>query len=291
MAILLAADSKVIIQGITGSQGAYHARLIKEYGTRIVAGVTPGRGGEEVDGIPVFDTVKEAQEAAGTVDASMILVPPFAVKDAAVEALENGISLVVIITEHVPIHDTMYLRALARQRGARLIGPNTIGIISPGKSKLGIMASFLYPPGNIGLISRSGTLSHETASNLKYRGLGLSTVVGIGGDAIVGTDYVDLLPLYAADPETKALVMIGEIGGNKEERAAAYLRNTTYHKPVFAYIAGRTAPPGKQMGHAGAIIEGETGRADSKAAALADAGVKVADSLEELTDMVSKICK
>lgn len=289
MAILLASNSKVIIQGITGSQGAYHARLIKEYGTRIVAGVTPGRGGEQVEGIPVFDTVKEAREAVGVIDASMILVPPFAVKDAAVEALENGISLVAVITEHVPIHDTMYLRALARRLGARLIGPNTIGVISPGKSKLGIMASFLYPPGHIGLISRSGTLSHETASNLKYRGLGLSTVVGIGGDAIVGTDYVDLLPLYAADPETKAVVMIGEIGGNKEERAAAYLQKNAYPKPLFAYIAGRTAPPGKQMGHAGAIIEGESGRTDSKAAALTAAGVRVAGSLEELADMVAGI--
>ncbi|CEP66803.1 Succinyl-CoA ligase, alpha subunit [Moorella glycerini] len=291
MAILLEADSRVIIQGITGNQGAYHARLIKEYGTRIVAGVTPGRGGEEVHGIPVFDTVKEAREIAGHLDASMILVPPRAVKDAAVEAIENDIPIIVIITEHVPVHDTMYLRALARQRGVRLVGPNTIGIISPGKSKLGIMASFLYPPGHIGMMSRSGTLSHETASNLMYRGRGLSTVVGIGGDPVVGTDFVDLLPLFAADPETEAVIMIGEIGGNKEERAAEYLHSSSYPKPVFAYIAGQTAPPGKQMGHAGAIIEGQTGRADTKAAVLAAAGVRVANSLEELADMVSSLCK
>ncbi|WP_338824105.1 Succinate--CoA ligase [ADP-forming] subunit alpha [Moorella humiferrea] len=291
MAILLDADSRVLIQGITGSQGAYHARLIKEYGTQIVAGVTPGRGGEEVHGIPVYDTVKEAREYAGKIDASMILVPPRAVKDAAVEAIENDVPIIIIITEHVPVHDTMYLRALARQRGVWLVGPNTIGIISPGKCKLGIMASFLYPPGRIGMMSRSGTLSHETASNLMYRGLGLSTVVGIGGDPVVGTDFVDLLPLFAADPETEAVIMIGEIGGNKEERAAEYLQRNSFPKPVFAFIAGQTAPPGKQMGHAGAIIEGESGRADTKASALAAAGARVAGSLEELVEMVASVFK
>lgn len=286
MAILLRAESKVIIQNITGKQGAYHAPLIKEYGTKIVGGVTPGRGGETIHGLPVYDSIKEAQEAHGQIDASMILVPPFAVKDAAIEALENGIPLVIIITEHVPVHDTMYLKALARRRGARLIGPNTIGVISPGQSKLGIMASVLYPPGSVGVISRSGTLSHETASNLKYRGLGLSTVVGIGGDPVSGTEFADLLPLFAKDEATKAVVLIGEIGGTKEERAAEYLKNNDYPKPVFAYIAGRTAPPGKQMGHAGAIIEGHSGRVDGKAAALSSAGVKVAQSLEDLAEMI-----
>ncbi|KKM10492.1 hypothetical protein SY88_12385 [Clostridiales bacterium PH28_bin88] len=287
MSILLNRDSRLIIQGITGSQGSYHAKVMQEYGSNLVAGVTPGKGGTSVHGVPVFETVQEAVAYCG-VDGSMVLVPPSYCLDAVAEALENGIKLVVVITEHVPVHDSMKMRAMAKAHNAYLIGPNTIGIITPGQSKLGIMPGFLYGAGRLGMISRSGTLSHETASNLYLRGIGFSTCVGIGGDPIIGSDFTDFLRLFKDDADTDGVIIIGEIGGNREEAAAEYLRRVGYPKPVFAYIAGKTAPPGKKMGHAGAIIQGGAGTATAKGEVLAGAGVRVAGSLEELVVMVEQ---
>ncbi|MHB8157695.1 MAG: succinate--CoA ligase subunit alpha [Desulfocucumaceae bacterium] len=289
MAILINSGTRILIQGITGSQGSYHARLMLEGGSRVVAGVTPGHSGEKVHGIPVYDTVRDAVREQGA-EASMILVPPFAVYDAALEAIENGLSLVVIITEHVPIHDAVKIKHLADSRKCMVIGPNTIGVISPGLCKIGILPEFLYKPGSVGLVSRSGTLSHEVASNLMEKGVGFSTCVGIGGDPVRGADFVDILRLFAGDPQTEAVIMIGEIGGIAEEKAAEYLKEG-YPKPVYAFIAGRTAPPGRRMGHAGAIVEGNQGTVESKEKLLRDAGVRVLPGLDDLVDVVAHMVK
>ncbi len=272
MAIFIDDQTKVIVQGITGNQGQFHARLMQDYGTDIVGGVTPGRGGEKVLGVPVFDTVKEAADETGA-DTSIIFVPaPFA-RDAALEAIEH-LERVVIITEGIPVQDTMEVLEEAKQSDCRVFGPNTPGIITPGSCKVGIMPGKVFTPGNVGVISRSGTLSYEISLALTEAGMGQSTLVGIGGDRVIGTNFVDVLKELEKDAETEQIVVIGEIGGQAEENAAEYIEDMD--TPVVGYIAGRTAPPGKRMGHAGAIISGGTGTAESKIKALEAAGAKVA---------------
>jgi succinyl-CoA synthetase alpha subunit len=285
LAILVNKDTKVIIQGITGKQGAFHAKKMLEYGVDLVGGVTPGKGGQRVLDVPVFDTVREARKETNC-NASMILVPPPFVLDAAVEAIESGMELVVIITEHVPVHDGIKIKTLADSAGCTVIGPNTIGIISPGKGMVGIMPGYIYSEGNVGIISRSGTLTHEIASNLTFRGIGQSTCLCIGGDPVVGTSFVNALELFREDEETKVIVMIGEIGGSAEEQAAEYIKNTSYPKPVVAFIAGQSAPPGKRMGHAGAIVERNSGTFQSKYCALEEAGVSVVRKLDDILELV-----
>ena len=282
MSLIINKETKVLVQGATGKQGSYHVQSMKEFGTQVVAGVTPGKGGQIVEGIPIYDTIKEAKEIHD-IDATLILVPAPYVLGAAVEAIENGVKLIIIITEHVPIQDTVKINSLAEAKGCTLVGPNTIGIINAHEGvKIGIMPAFLYGKGKIGVISRSGTLSHETASNLMFRGLGISTVVGIGGDQVIGTDFVAVLKELREDPHTEAVVMLGEIGGNREELAASYLSQCIYGKPIFCFIAGRNAPKGKKMGHAGAIIQGNSGTVQSKETCLQQAGVVVATSLEDI---------
>ena len=281
MAILIDRETRIIIQGITGGQGALHTALSLEYGTKVVGGVVPGRGGEAVHGVPVFDSVKQAI-ATQRVDGTLILVPPAAVREAAMEALENRIPLTVIIAENVPVHDTLQIRKLAKSLNLKVVGPNTIGVISPGKSKMGIMPGFLYKEGAVGIVSRSGTLTHEAASNLSLRGIGQSTCVGIGGDPVVGMNFIEILDLFRADPETKAVVMIGEIGGSAEEDAAVYAKESRFSKPTFAFIAGQAAPPGKRMGHAGAILEKGARNAREKMEFLEAQGIQVAWKIEDL---------
>ena len=283
MSILVNRETRVIVQGITGKEGAFHAAACKEYGTRVVAGVTPGKGGQIHEGVPVFNTVEEAVAATGapkTEVASLIFVPaPFAA-DAIYEAAEAGVGLIVCITEGVPVYEMVrvkrYLagRTIASGGAVRLIGPNCPGIITPGACKIGIMPGFIHRPGRVGVISRSGTLTYEAVWQLTQRGLGQSTCIGIGGDPIVGTDFIDLLMLFERDADTEAIVLIGEIGGEAEERAAAYVAEDVT-KPVVGFIAGLTAPPGRRMGHAGAIIAGSQGTAEQKMAALTKAGVRV----------------
>ncbi len=285
MAILIDRDSALLIQGITGRQGAYHTARALEYGTRVVAGVTPGKGGQTVQGVPVFDTVADALER-GPVDVSMILVPPAGVLDAAWEAIDAGIPLIVVITEFVPYHDALRIKARAAAAGVRVVGPNTIGVISPGRSRAGIMPGFLYREGTIGIVSRSGTLTHEIASNLGYLGRGQSTCVCIGGDLVKGFDFTDALRLFRADAQTEKIVLVGEIGGGGEEAAARYIGETAYPKPVLAYIAGMHAPPEKRRGHAAAIVSGGAGTAASKCAALTQAGVTVARTLADIYALV-----
>lgn len=287
MSILVDGKTKVLIQGITGKQGSYHTDRMLEYNMKVAAGVSPGKGGRIVSGVPVYNTVAEAV-AAHEVDASLILVPPPFVLAAATEAVQAGIPLVVLVTEHVPVHDTMRIHELAKAKGVRLVGPNTIGVISPGKGKVGIMPGYIYSPGRAGIISRSGTLTHEISSNLTYRGIGQSTCIGIGGDLVIGMDFVDALDLFQDDGETDVIVMIGEIGGVAEEVAADYIRKTAYPKKIVAFIAGLTAPEGKKMGHAGAIVNGGMGLAASKVEALQNSGVKVAKTLDDVLLYVEK---
>lgn len=275
MPILVGRKTKAIVWGITGSQGSFHTKLMLEYGTKIVAGVTPGRGGQEVHGVPVFDTAQEAlkqQEA----NAAIIFVPAPYAKDAALEATAANMNPVIVITEGIPVKDEIQMMEIAQRKGATIIGPNTPGIITPGGCKLGIMPGHIFKPGKIGLVSRSGTLTYEIAASLTNAGLGQTTCLGIGGDPVVGLNFVDVLKMFKKDQATKAVAMIGEIGGNAEETAAEYVKKTRYPKPIVAYIAGRAAPPGKRMGHAGAIITGKAGTAETKIEALRAAGVKVA---------------
>lgn len=285
MAILVNQDTRVVIQGITGKQGSYHAKKMLEYNVNVVAGITPGKGGQQVHGVTVYDTVAAAKKEH-QLDASMIMVPPAGVLDAAIEAIENKISLIVIITEFVPVHDSLIIRNMARESGLRVVGPNTIGVISPGKSKVGIMPGYIYSEGNVGIISRSGTLTHEISSNLTYKGIGQSTCVCIGGDPVKGTDFVDALKLFREDDQTETVVMIGEIGGAGEELAARYVIENGYPKKIVAFIAGQTAPAGKKMGHAGAIVSEGFGTADSKINSLSEAGINVARTLDQLLMMV-----
>ncbi|MHA1722439.1 MAG: succinate--CoA ligase subunit alpha [Candidatus Baldrarchaeia archaeon] len=287
MAILVNNKTKAIVQGITGTQGSFHTKLMLEYGTKIVAGVTPGKGGQEVHGVPVYDTVKGALSEHDA-NASIIFVPaPFA-KDAVLEAINAGLELVVVITEHIPIKDTIQMIEVAKKNNVNIVGPNTPGVITPGECKLGIMPGHIFKRGHIGIISRSGTLTYEIASNLTRSGFGQSTCLGIGGDPIVGINFIEALEMFANDQETKAVVLIGEIGGNAEEKAAEYIREE-FDKPVAAFIAGKTAPPGKRMGHAGAIISGRTGTADSKIKALRKAGVYVVDKPKEISEKLKEI--
>ncbi len=284
MSILVNRDTRVVVQGITGREGAFHAQQMKEYGTRVVAGVTPGKGGAEQDGVPVFDTVAQAVQKTGA-DTSIIFVPaPFAA-DAMVEAADAGVKLVVCITDGVPTLDMVRVANYLKGKGVSFIGPNCPGLISPGECKVGIMPAQVYQEGPIGVISRSGTLTYETCDHITRAGSGVSTCIGVGGDPIIGIKFVDALKLFRDDPETKVVIIIGEIGGSDEETAAAYIKESGYPKPVVAFISGRSAPPGKRMGHAGAIISGGKGTPQAKMAAFADAGVPVGDTLEEVVQM------
>lgn len=289
MAILINNATRVVIQGITGRMAQVHTKYMLDYGANVVAGVTPGKGGQEVHGVPVYNTVAEAVEQAGHIDASMVLAPAYSVRDSAIEAIEAGIKLVVVMTEFVPTHDTLHIRAAAQKYGARLIGPNTIGLISPGLSKVGIMPGMLYKQGHVGIVSRSGTLTHETASSLSIRGIGQSSCVGIGGDIVPGSSFEDILQLFHDDLETRVVMLIGEIGGDSEERAAAFLQEHGFNKPVVGFIAGVTSPPDKQMGHAGAIISGRAGSGESKHAALSGADVHVARTIDEAVETIQEL--
>jgi succinyl-CoA synthetase alpha subunit len=285
MSILIDETTRVIVQGITGRDGGFHTAQMIEYGTKVVGGVTPGKGGQVAQGVPVFDTVRDAVKATGA-NASVIFVPArLNAADAIMEAAAAGIALVVCISEGIPTPDMIKVNAILKRDGrTRLIGPNCPGLISPGKSKIGIIPGSIFTPGPIGLVSRSGTLTYEIADELTRAGLGQSSGVGIGGDPMIGTTFVDVLPLFEADPQTEAIVMVGEIGGSDEEAGAEIIK--TMKKPVVGFISGRTAPPGKRMGHAGAIISGTSGTPQAKVAALQAAGVPVADATSEIPDLV-----
>jgi succinyl-CoA synthetase alpha subunit len=288
MSILIDAGTRLLVQGITGKTGLFHTRQAREYGTQVVAGVTPGRGGSDVEGIPVFDTVAEAVQATGA-NASVVYVPPAAAADAVLESAAAGVPLVVCITEGIPALDmSRLMQDLKAHPETRLIGPNCPGIITPGQAKIGIMPGYIHRQGVVGVVSRSGTLTYEAVHQLSTLGLGQSTCVGIGGDPIVGTQFVDVLRLFEADSGTRAVVMIGEIGGTAEEEAAEYIRSSMT-KPVAAYIAGRRAPPGKRMGHAGAIISGGKGTAAQKLAALEAARVAVAPTPDKIGATLARL--
>ena len=287
MAILVSSGTKAIVQNITGRQGTFHTKLMLAYGTKIVGGVTPGKGGAQVEGVSVFDTVSEAVSKTGA-NASIIFVPAPSARDAALEAISHGLNPIVVITEGIPIRDSMDIMARAKERGCVIVGPNTPGIITPGECKLGIMPSHVFGKGEVGLASRSGTLTYEIAASLTRTGLGQSTCLGLGGDPIVGLSFVDILEMFRNDSQTKSVALVGEIGGSAEELAAQYIKDTKYPKPVAAYVAGRSAPPGKRMGHAGAIIMGRTGTAESKLEALKATGVRVALKPGEIAKLLAK---
>lgn len=287
MSILVNKNTRLLVQGITGHEGLFHTEQMMRYGTHIVAGVTPGRGGEWVlDGkIPIFDTVKGAAEATGP-NCSIIFVPARYAADAMFEAADAGIALIITITEGIPVQDMMRVRSYLDQKHVRFIGPNCPGILTPGEAKVGIIPGNIALAGNVGVVSRSGTLTYEVLYALKQKGYGASTCVGIGGDPVNGTNFIDILEMFEADPHTDAIVMIGEIGGTDEEKAAHYI-TTRLSKPVISFIAGQTAPPGRRMGHAGAIIEGTSGAAAEKIQALRDAGVRVARHPEEIVELLN----
>jgi succinyl-CoA synthetase alpha subunit len=286
MAIIIDEHTNVIVQGMTGNQGKFHTNRMLAYGTKIVGGISPGKGGQELMGIPVYDTVSSAM-AEQRVDASCLFIPaPFA-RDAAFEAIDAGVKVVVVITEHIPVHDELDIIDFARRRGTTIIGPNTFGIVSSGKCKIGIPPNQFFIPGPVGIVARSGTLTYEIVGNLTANGIGQSTVVGMGGDRVVGLSFVDVLEKFEKDPETKVVVLVGEIGGNAEEEAALFINKMT--KPVIAYIAGKSAPPGKRMGHAGAIIERGKGTFEGKVKALSEAGAQVATLPFEVPDYIKKI--
>ncbi len=290
MSILVNKKNRVLVQGITGREGRFHTERMVNYGTQVVAGVTPGKGGEWVlDRIPVFDTVAAAVEATGA-DTSVIFVPARFAADAILEAADAGIDLVVAITEGIPVQDMMRVTTYLQEKGTTLVGPNCPGLLTPGEAKVGIIPGNIALPGNVGVVSRSGTLTYEVVYAMKLRDLGVSTTVGIGGDPVKGLDFVDVLRLFEEDPETEAVVLIGEIGGSSEEQAAAFIRQHMT-KPVVGFIAGQTAPPGKRMGHAGAIIEGGEGTAAEKIKALQAANVPVARHPEEIADILAEILK
>ena len=286
MSILVDKNTRLIVQGITGREGLFHSARMAEYGTNIVGGVTPQKGGEWVLGgkVPVFDTMQSAQEATGA-NASIIFVPARFASDAILEASDGGIPLIICITEGIPIQDMMQVRRYLDQKGVRLVGPNCPGLLTPGEAKVGIIPGHISNPGGVGVVSRSGTLTYEVLYALQQKGMGVTTCVGIGGDPVNGTSFVDTLELFEADPHTECVVLIGEIGGTDEERAARFIGDRM-SKPVVGFIAGRTAPPGKRMGHAGAIVEGGEGTAEEKIKALTKVGVKIADQPGDIPDLL-----
>jgi len=285
MAVLVDDKTKVMIQGITGHQGSFHTGLMMRYGTRIMAGTSPGKGGQEVHGVPVYNTVYEAVQNHGP-NASVLFIPAPFVKDAAFEAMASGIQLLVIITEGVPLHDAMQIMAYAEEHKARVVGPNTFGVITPGQSKLGIMPGSVFAPGRVGLVSRSGTLSYEIAHEMSEAGFGISTAVGMGGDRVVGLSFVEILRAFEHDADTDLVVLVGEIGGSAEEEAAEFIK--TMDTPVVAYLAGRSAPPGRRMGHAGAIVERGRGTYEGKRKALAEGGASVAQLPWDLPGLIEE---
>lgn len=285
MAILGNKDTKVVVQGITGGQGSFHTRLMREYGTNVVAGVVPGKGGEWFDSeVPIFDTVEAAVEATGATTSMVIVPPPFA-PDGVIEAVDAGIELVVCLTEHIPVAEMQKVYQYVKQNGSRLLGPNCPGFLVPDQMKIGFIPTMIAKPGNVGVVSKSGTLTYEVGFALLNAGMGQSTIVGIGGDPVIGTSFVDVLEMFENDPETEKVVLLGEIGGNAEIVAAEYIKNHMT-KPVAAFIAGASAPPGKRMGHAGAIVEGGEGTAEEKNKALEAAGVRVAANPEEIPELL-----
>jgi succinyl-CoA synthetase alpha subunit len=289
MSILVDRNTRLLVQGITGREGTFHTEQMVAYGTNVVAGVTPGKGGQwlkfDSKKVPIFDTVKESVEATGA-NVSVIFVPARFAVDAIYEAADAGLPLLVCLTEHIPVLDMISVRAYLDTKNTRLIGPNCPGLITPGQAKVGIIPGSIVSPGNVGVVSRSGTLTYEVVYALTSRGMGQSTCVGIGGDPINGTSFIDVLRLFEEDPLTEQVIMIGEIGGNAEEQAAAFI-NHQMTKRVTAFIAGRTAPPGRRMGHAGAIVEGKAGTAEGKIAALQEAGVQVADNPDRIVDLIA----
>lgn len=287
MAILVDENSRVVVQGITGREGTLHTVQMKAFGANVVAGTSPGKGGSQAEGTPVFNTVSQAVNETGA-DVSVIFVPPVGAADAIMEAADAGIPVIVAITEFIPVHDVARAYAFVEQRGARLIGPNCPGLVSSGKCKVGIMPNQLFREGHVGVVSRSGTLTYEMVNELTRRGIGQSTTVGIGGDPLIGTSFTDVLTLFDQDPDTHAVVLMGEIGGTDEEDAAAYIGSRA-GKPVVGFISGRNAPPGKRMGHAGAIITGGVGGPQHKVDAFEAAGVRVADTIAEIADHIESI--
>ena len=285
MAILVSEDTRLVVQGITGREGTFHTLRNRDYGTQVVAGVTPGKGGSDVDGIPVFDTVADAVRETGA-NTAMVFVPPRFAADAIYESADAGVELVVCIAEGIPAHEMLDVYTYLRPRGIRLLGPNCPGALSPGRANVGIIPAQVFARGGVGLVSRSGTLTYQIGAELAQLGLGNSTIVGIGGDPVVGTSFIDALELFQADDQTEIIVMVGEIGGNEEEKAADYIAEHVT-KPVFSYIAGFTAPPGKTMGHAGAIISGSAGTAAAKKEALEARGVQVGTNPTEVAQLVA----
>jgi succinyl-CoA synthetase alpha subunit len=287
MAILIDASTRVLVQGITGREGSFHTQQMQAYGTRVVAGVVPGRGGGETLGVPIFDTVAEAVARTGADTAFTIVPPPFAA-DAVMEAAAAGLRLGVCVTEGIPVLDMVRATAFVAGTAMRLIGPNCPGVMTPGQAKIGFIPNHVGRPGRVGVVARSGTLTYEVIQGLSEAGYGETTAVGIGGDPVLGSTFVDILPLFAGDPATEAVVLVGEIGGSDEERAAQWIRSSGFDRPVIAFISGRTAPPGKRMGHAGAIISGTTGSAQGKIDALSAAGAAVADTIEDVVRLVGE---
>ncbi|MCG2881488.1 MAG: succinate--CoA ligase subunit alpha [Acidilobus sp.] len=288
MGILVDENTRVIVQGITGKEGSFHTKLMLQYGTKIVAGVTPGKGGSTVEGVPVYDTMAEAVKEHPEANTSIIFVPAKFASDAVYEAVDSGMKVIVVITEHIPVHDAMKFVNYAKRKGSVIIGPNCPGIITPGKAKVGIMPGHVFTPGPVGIMSRSGTLTYEIGYFLTKAGLGQSTVIGVGGDPVTGLTFPEVIEMFERDPQTKVVVMIGEIGGDAEERVARMVKEGRIKKPVVAFVAGRTAPEGKRMGHAGAIIMLGTGAYKDKVAALEDAGIRVARTPYEVPKLVKE---
>ena len=286
MAIIVGSDTRLVVQGLTGSEGRFHGLRNKAYGTDVVAGVTPGKGGQDVEGIPVFNTVADAVDKAGA-NTSLIFVPARFAADAIYEAVDAGIETVICITEHVPVHEMLRAYTYFRPKGITMIGPNCPGVLSPGKANVGIIPAEIFSEGAVGLVSRSGTLTYQIGHELTQLGLGNSTIVGIGGDPVVGSSFIDVLAKFEDDPETELIVMVGEIGGDEEEKAAAYIGEHVT-KPVYSYIAGFSAPPGKTMGHAGAIISGSSGTAQAKKEALEARGIRVGTTPTEVAELVAR---
>ena len=287
MAVLVSTSTRVVVQGITGKEGGFHTQQMQAYGTNVVAGVVPGKGGSEALGVPVFDTVADAVAATGS-DASFIIVPPPFAADAIMESAAAGIAVAVAVTEGIPVHDMIRAKAFVDATSMRLIGPNCPGLLTPGECKIGFIPNHVAASGPVGIVARSGTLTYEVIQGLTQGGFGQTTAVGIGGDPVLGSTFTDILPLFAGDAATRAVVLVGEIGGSDEEKAAEWIRQSGFDKPVVAFISGRTAPPGKRMGHAGAIISGNTGTAQSKIDALSAAGAAIADTIEDVVRLTAE---